>query len=114
LKADLSGEGFEGADGLSSSSLPLFISCFSIEWVFPMVGRFQRGRVDLVSWLPCVVTIWVPLPFNEVLKASFTAVKAVINDGLDLIFFGIFNQLRGWPRVVDPVFHCFTIGGQKC
>ena len=61
--------------------------------------------MDLVSWLPCVITIGVPLPFDEVLKALFVAVKvkAVINDGLNLVFFGIFDQLRGWPCVVNPM-----------
>jgi hypothetical protein len=112
-KADLSGEGFEGVDDLSSSSPPPFISCFDIEWVFPMIGHYQSGHVDLVSWLPCVIAIWIPFPLDEVLKALFTAIKAVINDGLNLIFFGIFDQLWGWPRVVDPVLCCFTIGGQK-
>ena len=37
----------------------------------------------------------------------------VINDGLDLVFFGVFDKVRGWPRVVDPVFYSFTIRGQQ-
>ena len=28
----------------------------------------------------------------------------VINDGLDLVFFGIFDKVRRWPRVVGPMF----------
>jgi hypothetical protein len=47
--------------------------------------------LNLISWLPCVVAIRVSFPLDEVLKASFVAIKAVINDGLDLIFFGIFD-----------------------
>ena len=38
---------------------------------------------------------------------------AVINDGLDLVFFGVFDKVRGWPRVVVAVFHGFTIRGQE-
>ena len=37
----------------------------------------------------------------------------VINDGLDLIFFGIFDKVRRWPRVVGPVFCSFAIRGQE-
>ena len=37
----------------------------------------------------------------------------VINNGLDLIFFGVFDKVRRWPCVVDPVFYCFTIRGKK-
>ena len=78
-----------------------------------MVGRYQRRRMDLVSWLPRVVAIGVPLPFDEALKTSFAAVKTVINDGLDLIFLGVLDQLRGWPRVVSPVFCRLAIRGQE-
>jgi hypothetical protein len=56
-----------------------------------MVSCYQCGSVDLVSWFPCVIAIGVSLPFDEVLKASFAAVKAVINDGLDLVFFCVFD-----------------------
>ena len=37
----------------------------------------------------------------------------VINDGLDLVFFSVFDKVRRWPRVVGPVFYGFTIRGQK-
>ena len=37
----------------------------------------------------------------------------VINDGLDLVFFGIFDKVRRWPRVVGPMFYGFMIGGQE-
>ena len=56
-----------------------------------MVGRYQCRRVDLVSWFPRVVAIRVPLPFDEVLKTPFAAVKAVINYGLDLVLFCVFD-----------------------
>jgi hypothetical protein len=47
--------------------------------------------MDLVSWFPCVIAVRVPFPFDKVLKASFGAIKVVINDGFDLIFFCVLN-----------------------
>jgi hypothetical protein len=106
-------EDLEGADDFSSLPASSFISRPIAEWVLPMIGRYQCRCVDLVSWFPCIVTVGISLPLDEVLKASFVAVKVVINDGLDLVFLSIFNQLRGWPHVVDPMLRCFTIRGQE-
>ena len=78
-----------------------------------MIGLDQCGRVYMVSCFPCVVCIGVPFPFDEVLELSFTAKVTVINDGLDLIFFSIFDKVRRWPRVVGPVFCSFAIRGQE-
>ena len=67
----------------------------------------------MVSCFPCVVCVGVPLPFDKVLELSFTSKVMVINDGLDLIFLGIFDKVRRWPRVVGPVFCGFAIRGQE-
>jgi hypothetical protein len=85
------GEDFEGADSFSPSPSPPFISGLGVKWVLSVVGRYQCRRVDLVSWFPCVVAIWVSLPFDEVLKTPFAAIKAVINYGLDLVLFCVFD-----------------------
>ena len=61
-----------------------------------MIGLDQCGRVYMVSCFPCVVCIGVSFPFDEVLELSSTAKVTVINDGLDLIFFGIF--IRKIPK----------------
>ena len=37
----------------------------------------------------------------------------VINNGLNLIFFGVFDKVRRWPRVVGPVFDGLAIGSQE-
>ena len=37
----------------------------------------------------------------------------VINDGLDLVFLGVFDKVRRWPRVVVSVFYGFAIRGQE-
>ena len=34
----------------------------------------------------------------------FMSEVTVINDGLDLILFGVFDKVRRWPRVVGPMF----------
>jgi hypothetical protein len=47
------------------------------------------------------------------LELSFTSEVTVINDGLDFVFFGVFDKVGWWPRVVDPVFCGFTIRGQE-
>ena len=67
----------------------------------------------VVSCFPCVVRIGVPFPFDEVLELSFTAKVTVIDNGLDFIFFGVFDKVRRWSRVVGPVFCSFAIRGQE-
>ena len=78
-----------------------------------MVGLGQCGRVYMVSCFPRVVCIGVAFPLDEVLKLSFTSEVTVINDGLDFVFFGVFDKIRRWPRVVVPVFYGLAIRGQE-
>ena len=47
------------------------------------------------------------------MELSFTSKVTVINDGLDFIFFGVFDKVRGWPRVVGPMLYGFAIRGQQ-
>ena len=37
----------------------------------------------------------------------------VIDDGLDFVFFGVFDKVRRWPRVVVPVFYSLAIRSQE-
>ena len=67
----------------------------------------------MISCFPCVVRVGVSLPFDEILELSFTSKMTVINDGLDLVFFGVFDKVRGWSRVVVPVFCSLAIRGQE-
>ena len=78
-----------------------------------MIGLDQCGCVYLVSCFPCVVRIWIPFPLDKILKLSFTSKVAVINDGFDFVFFGIFDKVRRWSCVINPVFYGFTIRGQE-
>ena len=67
----------------------------------------------MVSCFPCVICIGIAFPLDKILKLSFTSEVTVINDGLDLVFFGVFDKVRRWPRVVGPVFYSFAIRGQE-
>ena len=67
----------------------------------------------MVSCFPCVVCIGIALPLDKILKLSFTSEVTVIDDGLDFVFFGVFDKVRRWPRVVGPMFCRFTIRGQE-
>ena len=44
---------------------------------------------------------------------SFTSKVTVINDSLDFIFFGVFDKVRGRPRVVGPMLYGFAIRSQQ-
>ena len=51
--------------------------------------------------------------FDKVLELSFISEVTVINDGLDLILFSIFDKVRRWPCVIGPMFGRFVIRGQE-
>ena len=67
----------------------------------------------MVSCFPRVVCIGVAFPLDKILKLSFTSEMTVINDGLDFVFFGVFDKVWGWPHVVVPVFYGLTIRGRR-
>ena len=78
-----------------------------------MIGLDQCRCVYVISCFPRVVCIWISFPLDQILKLPFTSKVMVINDGLDFVFFGVFDKVRRWPRVVVPVFHSFVIRGQE-
>ena len=67
----------------------------------------------VVSCFPRVVCIGIALPFDKILELSFTSEVTVINDGLDFVLFGVFDEVRWWPRVVGSMFCGFTIRSQE-
>ena len=105
--------GFEGSDGDFAFLPPSFILFRGRQWILLMVGLDQCGCVYMVSCFPCVVCIGVSFPLDKILELSFTSEVTVIDDGFDLIFFGVFDKIRRRPRVVGPVFYSFTIRGQE-
>ena len=78
-----------------------------------MIGLDQCGCMYMVSCFPRVIRIGIPFPLDKILKLSFTSKVTVINDGLNFVFFGVFDKVRRWPRVVGPVFCGFAIRGQE-
>ena len=78
-----------------------------------MIGLDQCGCVYMISCFPRVVCIGVAFPLDKILELSFTSEVTVINDGLNFIFFSIFDEVWGWPRVVVSVFYGFAIRGQE-
>ena len=67
----------------------------------------------MVSCFPRVVCIGVCFPFDQILELPFTSEVTVINDGLNLVFFSVFDKVRRWSCVVSPVFYGLTIRGQE-
>ena len=67
----------------------------------------------MVSCFPRVVCIGVPFPLDKILELSFTSEVTVINDGFYFVFFGIFDKVRRWSRVVGPMFYGFAIRSQQ-
>ena len=101
----------EGADGDFAFLSPSFILFKGRQWILPMVGLGQCGRVYMVSCFPRVVCIGVTFPLDKILKLSFTSEITVINDGLDFVFFGVFDKVRWWPRVVGSMLRGLAIRG---
>jgi hypothetical protein len=84
-----------------------------LERVLAVVGFEQIWGVDLRDWFPSIVALWVPFPFDEVLKGSGPSMTSVADDALDFIFFFAINQIRRWAREVWSMSGRFLIGGKK-
>ena len=69
--------------------------------------------MKVVSWLPCVITFGVSLPFYEILQLSFPSLTSVVPDGLDLVLFYVIDKVRWWSGEVFSVFFCFDVWGKK-
>jgi hypothetical protein len=70
----------------------------------PLVIFLDQCRgVYLGGRFPCVVCVWISLPFEEILQGLPLPVEAVINDGLDFILVFTLDQFGGWLDVVGAV-----------
>ena len=73
--------------------------------------RFGQFRgMHLVSWLPCVVGVWVSLPLDKILERPRPPMTSVVEYGLDLVLFFSADKVRRWPREVRAVSSRFAIG----
>jgi hypothetical protein len=80
----------------------------------PLVVFFnQCGGVYLGGWFPCVVCVWVSLPFEEILQGLPFPVETVINDGLDFVLVFTLDQFGGWFDVVGAVLWGLAIRGEE-
>ena len=52
-----------------------------------MIKFDELWGVHLVSWLPCVVTLRVPFPFDEILEPSSPTMTLVVDNAFHFIFF---------------------------
>jgi hypothetical protein len=52
--------------------------------------------MDLCCWFPCVVTVGVPFPLDEILQGSGSSMTLVADDALNLILFFSINQIWRW------------------
>ena len=78
-----------------------------------MILSHESWSVYLSCWLPRVISIWVALPVNEILKGTRSSVESVINDTFYFIFRLSSDKVRRWPRVVGAMGLVFVIRGQE-
>jgi hypothetical protein len=60
-------------------------------------------------WFPCIVAVWVPFPFDQILKETSLSVVMVIDDGFYFKFFLSLNKIRRRPHEVGSMGSCFSV-----
>ena len=76
-----------------------------------MLDKF-RG-VNLVSWLPCVVTFGVSLSFDEILELPRSSELSVCDDSFDFVLVFSVDEVRGQSGEVWAMCRCFMIRSQQ-
>ena len=76
-----------------------------------MLDKF-RG-MDLVSWFPSVVTLGIPLPFNEILQLFQPSELSVCDDPFYFVFLFSVDEVRRWSGEVWAVRSCFVVRRQE-
>ena len=75
-----------------------------------MVSFDQVQCMCIHCGFPCVITIGVSFPVDQILQGSIMPEVSMIADLLHFILFFIINQLRWWLGEVWTVRGCFVIG----
>ena len=52
-----------------------------------MIEFDELWGMYLISWFPCVVTLRIPFPFDEILESSGPTMTSVVDNALHFIFF---------------------------
>jgi len=68
---------------------------FIFQRMLTVVSSDQCVHVEILNWFPCIVTVWVPLPLDQILKPSHLTKESMIDDGLDLVFRVFINEVQG-------------------
>jgi len=69
--------------------------------------------MEVLDWFPCIVTVWVPLPFDQILESTHLTEESMIDDGLDLVFRVFINQIGGRSRVIRSMHGSLFEWGQQ-
>jgi len=75
-----------------------------------VIGFKEFRGMDLVSWLPGVVTFGVPFPFDEILECSGSSMMLVVNNMFHFILLFSVNKVRWWLGEVGAMCSCLVIG----
>jgi len=78
-----------------------------------MIFFYQVLGVHVFLWLPRVVRRRVALPLYQVLKLTLASIMSVVDNGLDLVLFFIFDQVRRWMREVGSVSSGLSVGQEE-
>jgi len=68
-----------------------------------VIVLYQVFGVHIFLWLPRVVRRGIAFPFYQVLKSTLTPVVSMVDDGLDLVLFFVFDKVGWRSREVGPV-----------
>ena len=74
-----------------------------LEGVFAMVCLDQGLGVHMFYRFPRIVTVWVPLPLDQVLESAPLPKEAMIYDGFDFVFRVLVYKIWGWSGVIGSV-----------
>jgi len=78
-----------------------------------VIGFDQCVHMEILNWLPRIVTVWVPLPFDQILESTHLTKESMVDDGLDLVLRVFINEVRGRTRVIWSVHGSFSKWGQQ-
>jgi hypothetical protein len=79
-------------------------------YVSSVVLLQQIRCMNVIGWLPCVVTLRVFSPFDEILQGTTAPEVPVVPDGLHLILHFSFDKVWWQLGEVWPVLCHFMIG----
>ena len=75
-----------------------------------MIRLDQFWGVDLVSWFPCVITIRVSFPLDEILQRLLSSLVSMTDYPLHFVFFLIVDEIRRGSIEVGTMSCRFVIG----